>query len=724
MKGSQATSEGCGRTSPSAILDRIGDAKQGALVLLEADGIQHARAALGPGQADALSHELYRRLTGAIRAGDRVFALGQGRFGVVAPGLTKARAARGLCERLLATVDVLEWKGRPVQIALVAGVCFYPGDAEGPEEVCRRAEAALACVRGTWRRVAFYERGLEAAQSDALLLGGELKRALRIGELRLVYQPKYEAATRRLVGAEALMRWSSATLGIISPGRFIPVAESTGLITALTDFAVQEAAKQAQRWAPLLPEDFRISVNLSGGELNARRLSRLLTKLAQSHAPTNHLQFEITESVLMDPQRKVEEALELVREAGIELAIDDFGTGYSSLAYLTRINANDLKIDRAFVRDLQEPGVKTLLRSVVELGHALDMRIVVEGVEQDEQLATVTELGADVVQGYLTGRPQSAASIEAQLRRAPKAAPGRAAVPRKRAKAGSQKQGLRRERLPVLPAVYVALERLRRAGDSLDHEALRDLVASDPVLTMRALSFGGQSSFGGKRVLSVRAALRHVGPSDVICHAKGEAVAQVFALSEVASSIWSHSIQAAEWAVALADIALPAGMRVSPGAAHAAGLLHDLGRIAMLAERPSDVEDVDGYGWSTPAELVEVERRLLNADHATIGGIMARAHSLPEELTAVIEHHHRASIRHIAPRARALVHIVRAADVLALELTRQPELGRASLGARVARLEALISDLCLPFPMPVVSLAERWGKVERRSQRRLSLVGF
>jgi EAL domain-containing protein (putative c-di-GMP-specific phosphodiesterase class I) len=277
----------------------------------------------------------------------------------------------------------------------------------------RNAEVALNAAKRGARGYVWYSEAQEADRLGHLSLVSDLRTAVSDSQLQMWLQPKFSLVTGKAVGAEALVRWQHPTRGFVSPAEFVPFAEQTGYITMVTNWMLREAMRTLVAWAPTHPE-LSIAVNLSTRDLQdqgfARRVGRMLH--AKGVNPEK-LRLEITESGLMeDPTRSVE-LLHALRELGLPLSIDDFGTGYSSLAYLQKLPVNELKIDRSFIDGIDAaPGTQRLVKTMIEMGHGMDMMVTAEGVETEAERDTITGLGCDVMQGYLRSRPLYGAALE------------------------------------------------------------------------------------------------------------------------------------------------------------------------------------------------------------------------------------------------------------------------------------------------------------------------
>jgi len=317
---------------------------------------------------------------------------------------------RNLARRPLATAGVT------LQAAVVLGAALAPRHGATATELLRCAEAALETAIQQKQSQALFERASDEAQRRALKLGADLPDALQAGQLYVHYQPKFRMSDRSPRGVEALLRWQHPEFGRVSPAEFVPIAERTGASGVVTRWVLREALKQLAAWQQ---QDIRIdmAVNLSATDIiDPGMLEYILGELRDAKLSANALTVEITESVVLKEPELACRNMELLRVAGVRFSIDDFGTGYSSLSQLRELPADEVKIDQSFVRTmLQGPEHAAVIRAIIELGHGLGLRAVAEGVEQEAQWRQLAELGCDYVQGYLTGRPQSAEDLTPQL---------------------------------------------------------------------------------------------------------------------------------------------------------------------------------------------------------------------------------------------------------------------------------------------------------------------
>jgi EAL domain-containing protein (putative c-di-GMP-specific phosphodiesterase class I) len=293
-------------------------------------------------------------------------------------------------------------------------VALFPADGADADSLFRNAEAALRKAR-SGEDFVFYAQQMTESIAEKLELENRLRLALERREFELHYQPKLDLATRRITGAEALLRWRSPQLGLVQPGRFIPMLEEIGLIGQVGAWALGQAVEDQSRWRSRGRTAPRVSVNVSALELRRPDfVSGVKKALARAAAPA--IDLEITESVLMEDIEGSVQKLQALRELGVGVAIDDFGTGYSSLGYLARLPVQALKIDRSFVLTmLDNRDVMTLVSTIISLSLALRLRVIAEGVESEEQARALQLLRCDEVQGFLFGVPVPAAELEAAL---------------------------------------------------------------------------------------------------------------------------------------------------------------------------------------------------------------------------------------------------------------------------------------------------------------------
>ncbi len=326
-------------------------------------------------------------------------------------GLELEDFAEGLHAALSAPVVVFE---REFYLGPLIGVSTFPQDARSADELFRLADIARH-TSGSERTspVHFFSQNTHTRLDQQLMLERHLRRAMARNEFRVVYQPKVDISTGKIVGFEALLRWTSTVLGAVSPVRFIPIAEATGLILEIGAWVLLEACHQAMRWTRHQGAPIKVAVNLSLRQFHQKELVPMIRQcLDASGLPPTSLELEITESTVMSRAYEVDALMHDIRALGVELSVDDFGTGYSSLAYLKRFPVQRLKIDRAFISDLgHDEDSLAIVNSIITLGHGLKLRVVAEGVETDRQLALLLALSCDEYQGFLFSRPVEADEV-------------------------------------------------------------------------------------------------------------------------------------------------------------------------------------------------------------------------------------------------------------------------------------------------------------------------
>jgi diguanylate cyclase (GGDEF)-like protein/PAS domain S-box-containing protein len=380
-----------------------------AVMLLDLDRFKEINDALGHAMGDILLRAVAKRLGTPLDCGDTLARLGGDEFAVLLPETTVQQAeARGreLIEVLKAPFAI---EGFSLQVDTSLGITIFPVHGTDAEALVQRADVAMYVAKEQRCGLVTYGPEQDFDHVRQLTIKGELRHAIERGQLHLVYQPKVDHATDRIVGVEALLRWRHPEHGFIPPDEFTGVAEHSGLIRPLTQWVLETALEQAARWRDEgIPVG--MSVNLSARNLLEEDLVLRLEGLLAHHglAP-QQLTLEITESVIMDDPERALVNMHRLRELGVGISVDDFGTGYSSLAYLMQLPANELKIDKSFVMRLDsEDGTATIVRSTIELAHNLGMQVVAEGVESAEVWSVLKELGCDIGQGYFFSRPVKA----------------------------------------------------------------------------------------------------------------------------------------------------------------------------------------------------------------------------------------------------------------------------------------------------------------------------
>ncbi len=438
-----------------------------AVIVVDLDRFMLINETLGHTRGDELIRVMAQRLQECVREGDTVARTGADDFVLILQGVAHieevTQAAHQVLQHLALPVTLA---GRELFVTASLGLSVSGRDGDNPEALLKSAGAAMhrAKHRGG-NTFAFFSQEMNSRAQDHLDMEADLRRALKRDELLLHYQPKVDLRTGSITGMEALVRWRHPEKGMISPNRFIPIAEETGLIVPIGEWVLAAACEQNATWQrqgiPVQP----IAVNLSARQFREVGLLAVVQDVLQrSGLDPRLLEFEITESMLVQNEREAIQVLQDLKALGIELALDDFGTGYSSLGYLKRLPIDKLKIDRSFVRDVtSDPDDAIIATSVIALAHEMQLRVVAEGVETEAQLSYLRNHGCDEIQGYYFSRPVPAHEMEQLL------VEGRRLAPQ-----ASPKQE------PVLlllddePSILTALRRLFR------RDGYRILATSDP----------------------------------------------------------------------------------------------------------------------------------------------------------------------------------------------------------------------------------------------------
>ncbi|NUW45248.1 putative bifunctional diguanylate cyclase/phosphodiesterase [Nonomuraea rhodomycinica] len=388
------------------------------LFLLDLDRFKEVNDTMGHPVGDRLLQMVAHRLTHSVRPGDVVARLGGDEFAVLLPSIRDAHAAREVASRLRAALtEPVRLEGMTFDLDGSVGIALYPDHAPDFELLLQRADVAMYLAKEGRTGVELYQPNKDRNSPERLNLLGDLRRAVDNGELRLHYQPKVSLADGAVHGVEALLRWRHPVHGPIAPSEFIPLAEQSYLMRQLTAYVIDSALEQAARWWHTgLP--VRVSVNISARDLLDSALpEQLELGLAKYQLPPAAIQLEVTERILMGDQAYQHEAIKALAALGVPLALDDFGTGYSSLIRLQRLAISEVKIDASFVRRIAESEDDArIVRSIVDLVRSLGLRSVAEGVETDAAALRLAEMGCDLGQGWLFGKPMSPADATTWLR--------------------------------------------------------------------------------------------------------------------------------------------------------------------------------------------------------------------------------------------------------------------------------------------------------------------
>jgi diguanylate cyclase (GGDEF)-like protein len=423
-----------------AIAHATRDGHTFAVAIFDLDRFKVINDSFGHGIGDELLKEVARRLQGIARSIDTVVRLGGDEFVMIIDHLAQPADAQIVAQRAIAALQQpLRIADKDILASASVGIALFPQDGNSVETLMAHADAAMYFVKQHGRNnVQYFEPGMDADTQDRGRLENDLQQALERKQFELHYQPKVDAQTGLLSGAEALIRWRHPVRGLVPPGTFIPLAEDCGLMESIGNWVIREACRQAGAWHKEGLPPIRVAVNLSAFQFrNGNLLGTIRRALNDARLDPSYLEVEVTESALMsDPEESVN-ILKQLSEMGVLVSVDDFGTGYSSMSYLQRFPIDKLKIDRTFINELTSNNDDaSIVSAIVSLGHTLKLKVIAEGVETPEQLEFLQMLGCDQYQGYHYsaampaneladlfrdgGRPQEPAAVQdsSQTRRA------------------------------------------------------------------------------------------------------------------------------------------------------------------------------------------------------------------------------------------------------------------------------------------------------------------
>lgn len=390
------------------------------LMFIDLDGFKLVNDTLGHDIGDLLLQETAARLRTCIRSGDTVARLGGDEFTVIMPSLKDPKHAPLLGQRILDSLaKPYNLDGHEAFISGSIGVTIFPDDATEASELIKNADSAMYRAKEMGKdNYQFFTPDMNAEVKERLVLKNGLSKALENGEFQLHYQPKLEVSTNRITGVEALMRWHSGENGLISPVKFIPVLEETGMVVEVGEWALRTACEQHKAWVLDGLPPIRIAVNLSARQLREVSFVPMMERvLKECGVKAESLEIEITESMLMSDSAKAIVALGELHDMGLHVAMDDFGTGYSSLSYLKKFPIDTIKIDRSFVADITtDEDDAEIIKTIINMGRTLNRRVVAEGVETAEQLSLLKQYNCDEIQGYYFCRPQPSDEVTAFLK--------------------------------------------------------------------------------------------------------------------------------------------------------------------------------------------------------------------------------------------------------------------------------------------------------------------
>lgn len=382
-------------------------AVRSAILFVDLNNFKRINDSLGHTVGDKVLIEIANRLKNCVRKSDFVARWGGDEFIVIIRITVDTGIVSRAVEQMIQTIEQpILIDSDEYLITPSIGISLCPKDGTDAEELIKNADMAMYhAKRETGRKYEFYTNCLSEKELEQLTVRNDLHKGLLRDELEVYLQPLFETKTRKLVGAEALIRWNHPKRGLVSPERFIPIAEETGLITEIDSLVIQKVCEKLRMWTLVYKRKFHVAVNISPKQFDNDRLFQIIEQGAKSIS-SELLEIEITESAIMKNERNTVERLKWLRSLGIRLALDDFGTGFSSLNHLRLFSTDTIKIDQAFVNEIvTKPEVAAITQSLILLAHSLSMKVVAEGVETEEQFDLLHQFGCDTVQGFLFSKP-------------------------------------------------------------------------------------------------------------------------------------------------------------------------------------------------------------------------------------------------------------------------------------------------------------------------------
>ncbi len=394
-----------------------------AVLFIDLDRFKNVNDLHGHAVGDSLLHLVAQRLTGCVRDSDTVARLGGDEFTMILGGVVQGEDAARVARKILGDMSrPFEIDDLELSISSSIGISLFPNDDSDVEALLKKADMAMYREKSEGKdNYQFYSSTMGARALELAIMENSLKNAMEKNELTIQYQPQVGAQTGEITGLEALLRWQHPELGLISPGKFIPLAEQSGLIVPIGEWVLHEVCAQIAEWRRAGIENLRVSINLSPRQFRDRDLAKKVTRvLEEASLSPKALGLEITESTTMRDAEYAVDTLRTLKDVGVQILLDDFGTGHSSLSYLSRFPIDFLKVDRSFVNAISDSAEgPAILSAIVSLAHNLNLEVIAEGVENESQLAHLRSLDCDEIQGFHFSRPLSVDATDAYLRREP-----------------------------------------------------------------------------------------------------------------------------------------------------------------------------------------------------------------------------------------------------------------------------------------------------------------
>lgn len=389
------------------------------LLLIDLDGFKDVNDIAGHAIGDRLLQNAALRIQSCVRSGDTTAKLGGDEFVVVIPRLRDIQTLHEIADKIVDTIrSPFHLEDNQYFVTASIGIAVFPDNSETAEELLMFADQALyAAKRAGKNQYQFFTQAMQQEIRDRISLTRDLRSAVSNGELHLVYQPIYRLNDLSVIKAEALIRWQHPTRGLIPPNVFIPLAEESGIIIEIGKWIFDEVLHDLSAIEPVRLKGIQIGVNISPVQFaHPQHLQAFIKRLHRLDIPCERFCFEITEGLLLEPSKVTQETLRYIKQAGIKLSIDDFGTGYSALGYLKKYQIDYVKIDKSFIKNLDVDNYDFILcRSIIQMAHELNMKLIAEGVENLQQENILKVMNCDFIQGFLHGRPALFSTLVEQV---------------------------------------------------------------------------------------------------------------------------------------------------------------------------------------------------------------------------------------------------------------------------------------------------------------------
>jgi len=392
-----------------------------AVIFIDLDRFKDINDTLGHRTGDLLLQQVADRMELVLRDCDTVARLGGDEFTIFVQDIRSQKNACKVAQKLLDLFEIPYClDGQQIFVTSSIGITIFPDDGETIDTLLMNADIAMYHAKADGKNAyRLFNPEMNQQASERVALQTDLRKALDLNQLQLMYQPKFDARTGVMIGVEALIRWQHPERGMIPPSRFIPMAEESGAIQAITEWVLSTACKQAKIWHEASNSAVTVAVNLSAYSLKRNKAPSMVQEaLEETGLPPHLLELELTESMLIENDQHAEETLHDLKKLGVSIAIDDFGTGYSSLSYLHRFPIDALKIDRSFVWNMNRSDSDlAIVVAIIAMAHSLKLTVVAEGVETEAQLASLKKNGCEIIQGYLLGKPTTPENIASNLQK-------------------------------------------------------------------------------------------------------------------------------------------------------------------------------------------------------------------------------------------------------------------------------------------------------------------